>query len=247
VSDIVLTAHSIDRFRTRHVPHLTHEQAHRELKALLPRATLIQEKSPLGQDQWFIEEPYGVLLVCKNDPKVGIVAVTSLTQAMRGPSADEIEDMRAAALRNMAARAALTPRPTRAIYVKQPYVSTAESIARREAADAENRRLMAARSAEVKAAKTSKRDAAHAKDVAIRNAVEQIREAKERAHAQHLAHCVHMDQQATQLKNLLRIVMLAAEPFVGIDAGITEAWDTIAQEQPGLITDRFLSGRKKEQ
>jgi len=246
MNDIILTAHSVDRFRSRHVPHLTHNQAHHELESLLPRAVLIPQKSTLGQDQYLIEEPYGVILVCKNDPKVGIVAVTSLTNWMRGPSDEELDELRSAAIRNMVSAAAIDTKPIRESHVKQakvPKAVTPETIAHREAGSLANRKVMAQRSAEAKAAKEQRRGQKKDKDEAIRAAVALVKEAKDKAEAKHLAHAEHMEQQATKLKRLIRLLMISAERFVGLDPGITEAWDTIAQEQPGLVTDKFLGKR----
>lgn len=244
--NIVLTSHAIDRFRSRHVPHLTHAEAARELSARLPDAVKIDEKSILGQDQWLIAEPYGVLLVCKNDPKVGIVAVTALHERMRGPSVEDLEEARASVVRAALAAVAALPKRAPRVYVKAAKVIDPEKQARAIASMAAN----VARMADVSKAAKEKKAVKEAHGDVVRDKISALtaqsdlhRAKVDRLKKEHSAHSESMNADRTKLRNMLRMLLLAIEPFADFDAGSAEAWDSIAESDPGLVSDQFLAWR----
>lgn len=243
---IILTHHAIDRFRTRHVPHMTHAEASRELSAYLPDAVKIEEKSLLGQDQWLIQKPYGVILVCKNDPTTGIVAVTSIPESWRGPSAEDLEEVREASVRAALAAVAALPKREPRVYVKKSKAVDPEKQARAIASMAAN----VVRMAEASKAAKEKRAAKEAHGEVIRDKMSALsaqadlhRAKVERMKRERIEQEAFMNADRYKLRNMLRMLLLAVEPFTNFDMVAAEAWDSIAESDPGLVSDQFLAWR----
>jgi membrane associated rhomboid family serine protease len=93
-----LTHHAVDRFHSRHVPHLAFHEARTLLASLVPGAAKLRAKTWNGQDQWLIEKPR-VVLVTKTDPGNRLVVVTVLPEPVEQPSEEDLDEFRAAAER----------------------------------------------------------------------------------------------------------------------------------------------------
>lgn len=233
-----ITSHAIERFRQRFVPDMTHHDAMRQLYALAPYATKLEEKSPLGQDMWTIDPP-GVILVCKTDPTVGVVAVTSLTARMKGPSQDDIAELEDAARRNMVAPVAPDPLVawTRPAKVRKTAEELAQGIVARDLRNAKQIAEAAERKKELgprlPKCTTGERQRKHFEALLLAE------------RAKRTTHVDHVQCELDKIKRCLRSLMRASSSYVGIDSAITESWDAIAGESPGLVTARFL-GPKAE-
>lgn len=73
---MIVTRHAAQRFVDRIEPSYSVDEALRILIDLSGRASLLQERTKMGQEQWVVDD---IVFICKRDPRVtgdGLVAVT---------------------------------------------------------------------------------------------------------------------------------------------------------------------------
>jgi chemotaxis protein histidine kinase CheA len=260
-----LTHHAVDRFHSRHVPHLAFHEARTLLASLVPGAAKLRAKTWNGQDQWLIEKPR-VVLVTKTDPGNRLVVVTVLPEPVEQPSEEDLDEFRAAAER-LAPSYRETPPPS-----SPPPLSPRE---RQRQKEAEEQRQAAERRAQKQQAHEALM-AEHARQKAEREAKKaqaaqeppvapdapvapappcappvpatvprEQYEAAQRTTVRLRAHADLMEGRSNASKRVARIALLALEPLLGADHRADAAWAAVAAIEPGMVTDAFLRPEKR--
>jgi hypothetical protein len=251
---IVLTKHAIDRFRTRHASHLTEAEARSTLARLVPRASRLPEKSVHGQDQWLVDEPgtSRFVFLTKSDPKVGLVVVTVLTESMQAPTAAEMDDVAAAAVR--LAPSFVTPlAPLTGQITPWAKRQEAHAALMREHQAAKAKRKEERRAAEVLAVaakeETAKRRAA-AKKLEKKQSKANLKPAApigpaprvvsvERAERLQ-SHARRMEFECNYARHAARLALRALRPLIHTDPVAAAAWAEIGALKPSFLTDGFI-------
>jgi hypothetical protein len=73
---VYFTQHAVERFRERFAGGLTFYSARQELIILAKTAVPLRELTGSGEQQWLVTDGVPFLLVCKHDPRSGLVCVT---------------------------------------------------------------------------------------------------------------------------------------------------------------------------
>ncbi len=258
---VILTWHAVERFQKRLAPHLTGEEARARLAALVPTATLLEGRSLLGQEQWLVDQagtPRFIFLT-KNDPKIGVVCVTVLSEWMQAPTQEELDEAADATRRTDADRAKQKARASLSVpFPPSPrevslshFLRMKEQKAAKEKRKAEREATVKAKEQADKEARAERKATNIAAQAKVPGQVAHLKNEaamKQRSHEAQIAkmqgHAERMNQDAIGAKRLLRFALRALRPLVDTNSGAAIAWQQIGEIDPRFLRSEFIDYEK---